>query len=165
MEPATNEIFQITKDLVVFGIALLGAGLGVLNYWRSIDKDKVKLKVTPSRYVANRQNGLCIEVINLGFVPVTIKAISLEFGREREWYYFGTAKYSTGTPLPHRLQPRESITALLPPDAHQQIDMKRLRCAFAKTACGLVFRGTSPVFKGWRKEHQLDGKQSQIATS
>lgn len=158
MDQTTNEIFQISKDLVVFGIAILGAGLGVLNYWRSIEKDKVKLKVTPSLYVANRQSGLCIEVVNLGFVPVTITAISLEFGKEREWYYFGTAKYSTGLILPHRLQPRESMTALLPPDAHQQIDMKRLRCAFAKTACGLVFRGTSPVFTRWKKDHQSEGK-------
>lgn len=160
MEPVTNEIFHMTKDLVVFGIAPLGAGLGVLNYWRSIDKDRVKLKVTPSRYVSNRQNGLCIEVINLGFAPVTITAISLEFGKEREWYYFGTTKYSTGAPLPHRLQPREAIAALLPPDAHEQIDMERLRCAFAKTACGLVFRGTSPVFKGWKKEHVSAARQS-----
>lgn len=140
--------FGEVKDYVTFGVALVGAVLGVLNYWRAVARDRVKLKVTPSEYFNDRVKGLCIEVVNLGWVPVTVTQVSIEVGAEKDWLYFEPV----GERLPKRLEPRESLKVLLPPDQDRE-PRPRLadaRRAFAKTACGLKFTGTSPSFRQWR---------------
>ena len=151
MADPTEQIFQESKDLITFGIALLGAGLGVLNYWRSSEKDRVKIRVTPSMYFNEHIEGLSIEVVNIGFVPVTITSVSLEVGRKKDWFYT-TPTFTGCNRLPHRLEPRAALTALLPATANHEPRLKETRCAFARTACGLYFRGKSPALRAWKNK-------------
>ena len=146
-----GEAFDAIKDLVIFGVAVLGAGLGVMNYWRAVEKDKIRLRVGPCLYYGEDVKGLCIDVVNIGFVPITVQHAGIEIGPKKEWYYY-VPRLSNGGKLPHRLGPRDAITIYLPPEANSEPRMQDARCAFAKTACGLYFRGTSPAFRSWKKK-------------
>jgi hypothetical protein len=138
------------KDLITFGIALIGAVLGIMNMWRSISHDKPKIKVIPVRAYAvggmDQRVDFGIEVVNLGAVAVTVRELGL--------FHHGTATRSVltapimldGGTLPRRLEPRTSIsvygrTDLLNGRTHP------IRWAYAKTDCGLTFKGNSGALK------------------
>jgi len=74
------------KGAITLAIAITGAVTGILgllfnflNTWRAFDRDKIKLKVIPkvayffSSY--GQSETLSIEVINVGFVPVTLSRV------------------------------------------------------------------------------------------
>lgn len=68
-----------TLAAITLGIALLGAVLGILNTWRSFDRDRVKLRVVPKiampiGKVQDRRPRLCIEVRDYAWANRTICA-------------------------------------------------------------------------------------------
>jgi hypothetical protein len=123
---------------ITLGIALLGAALGVLNYWRSVTRDRICLRVSARWYTDPERtiNGVGIEVVNLGFFPVTVAEIGfLGPGRTR----FPEAVGMHNSSLPHRLEPRAAFTALLPAGAQNDDAFARIVGAYATTVCGLRF--------------------------
>jgi hypothetical protein len=134
------------KDLITFGIALIGAVLGIMNMWRSISHDKPKIKVTPKRAYpvggADPRIDICIEAVNLGAVAVTVYELGL--------FHHGTPTRSPFIPpiiidggsWPRRLEPRTSVTVYC---QSARIDARKypIRCAYALTDCGLTFKGNS----------------------
>lgn len=141
-----------TTDLmqaVTLAIAVLGAVLGVINTWHGLDKSRVKLRVRPAHAIpvgAAPQNiALSIEVTNVGAVAVTVYDVGV--------FYYGTdARGSIVQPLlgdggawPRRLEPRSSVTVY-----GQRPESRlghRIKCAYARTQCGVTETGTSPALK------------------
>lgn len=134
---------------VTLVIAVLGAVLGVINTWHGLDKSRVKLEVRPAHAIpigaVPTNIALSIEVTNLGSVPVTVYDVGV--------FYYGTDKRGSivqpllvdGGPWPRRLEPRSSVTVY--GQRPQSIPGHRVKCAYARTQCGVTKTGTSPALK------------------
>ena len=137
------------SDSITLAIAILGAVLGIINTWRNINKDKVKLKVIP-KYAIFSDGGkeyLCIEVINFSTFPLTIKEVGVQ--------YHGTAKRGAviepyiydGGSFPRKLEQRTSFSAYLPIEILKSKNGYKVKCVYAMTDCGEIKKGKSPVLK------------------
>ncbi len=155
------------KELLTFGLAAVGAVLGVINTWSGLRKDRVSLQVIPS--LSRRIQGglvssksdigmlpdahyLRIEVINLSGFPVTIE----EVGFTRRFRGLRTNRWAVPQPLffdnrpwPRRLEARDSFQAYVQID--QLVGHSDFGRAYAMTACGRVRYGSSQVLRKLRK--------------
>ena len=147
------------KEELTFALALLGSVTGVmgillsfLNTWRAFDRDRVRLKVSVrwaflSFPIEDTRELLCVDVINVGFVPVTVSQIGFDLAwPSKRWLAFLPLK-EIGDPLPHRLEPRTSMIIYVPRRIFDSSDFAPVTNAFAKTACGRLFRAKSPALK------------------
>ena len=138
-----------TVQAITLAIAVLGAVLGLINTWHAIDKKRVKIRVRPKHAIpigaADPKISFCVEITNLSEFAVTIDEAGV--------FYKGTdvrGAYTQpilidGKPWPRRLEPRSSVTVY-----GQQPERKighSLKCAYARTECGVTRTGTSPAFK------------------
>ena len=141
-----------TADGVTLSIAILGAVLGILNTWKSIDKDRVKIKVVPKMAVPvgtkiSGQSTLAIDVTNLSTFPVVISEVGV--------LYHGTKNRGAvirpiiidGGAFPRKLDPRTSFTAYTQPNVLENTHGHMVKCAYASTDCGLMVKGNSPALK------------------
>lgn len=130
----------------VIVIAVIGAVLGCLNTWMVFQRDRVRLKVIPKSYVTTAgAYGLCVDVVNLGALPVTV--ISVEFtlagaGGKRLHIKPDPA---IGSGLPQRMEPRTAWTAYCHPGVELRPEFAIVRHAVVVTACGRQFHGHSPA--------------------
>ena len=136
-------------QLLTFSIAVLGAVLGIINTWHNIDKNRVKLKVMPSHAIhppgPYEHLGLSIDVTNLSSFAVTIYEVGLFYKSSDKRSIIPNPILTDGGKWPRRLEPRSSITLLSQiPNSSQD---RRIRCAFAKTQCGVVVKGNSGALK------------------
>lgn len=133
------------KDLITFGLALLGAVLGVMNTWRAISRDQPKVKVIPKHAIpvgaANSQINFSIEAVNLSTFAITITEMGLLHRGTQTRSALLPPVLIDGGPWPRRLEPRTTVTVF----GHLDLVSSKhpIRCAYAKTDCGLTFRGTS----------------------
>ena len=141
----TTELVQA----VTLAIAVLGAVLGVINTWHGLDKSRVKLRVRPAHAIpvgtAPANIAFSIEVTNVGAVAVTVCDVGV--------FYHGTDARGSivqplladGGPWPRRLEPRSSVTVYgQRPESRPD---NRIKCAYARTQCGVTETGTSPALK------------------
>ena len=138
-----------TVQGVTLSIAVLGAALGVINTWQALDKSRVKLRVRPKHVIpvgaADPRLTFCIEVTNLSSFAVTIEETGV--------FYRGTDKRGAytrpilldGDDWPRRLEARSSVTVYGQPPTSE--GGHPLKCAYARTACGVTRTGTSPALK------------------
>jgi len=147
-EPSTLQLFT-------FALAVLGSVLGVINTWVNLDKNRVKIKVVPQRAIpvggADPKIKFCIDITNLSSFPISISDAGV--------FYHGTKnRGATVSPIfsdgegrwPKRLQPRESLTVYSQlPNAEPG---KKIRCAYAKTQCGIITEGNSGALKQISRE-------------
>ncbi len=143
--------------VITLSIAVVGAVLGIINTWKSIDRDRLKLKVIPKRAIPvgelmNPHITLCIEVINLSTFPVTINEIGVLFHKTDERGVIINPIIADGEKFPRRLEPRMSFTAYADPTAFLSEPNFKIKCAYAKTDCGNQITGNSPALKGLAKE-------------
>jgi len=146
MQPEFSTISAIT-----LAIAVLGAVLGVINTWKSIDRDKVKLRVVPKHAIPvgmpDDRDRLCIDVTNLSTFPVTISEVGILFkGTEEKGALIQPIIYDGG-PFPRRLDARSSFTVYFSPEATLKEAFRVTRCAYARTDCGVQATGTSGALK------------------
>lgn len=133
---------------ITFAIAVLGAVLGIINTWQALDRSRVKIRVRPKHAIpiggADSRLTFCIEITNLSAFAITVEEAGV--------FYKGTDKRGAytqpvlidGLSWPRRLEPRSAVTIYgQPPDG----ETHRLKCAYARTACGVTRTGTSPAFK------------------
>ena len=138
---------NITIITAIIGAALglLGAVLGIINLWRSFDRDRVNIKVIPKIYFTSyRTSGICIEIINLGFIPVTISQIGFTSRTSDKWI----ADADLIQNLPHRMEPRTAFTAYLAAGKEQESVFADVGKAFVQTQCGRKFTGNSAALRG-----------------
>jgi hypothetical protein len=124
---------------VTLGIAVLGATLGVFNAVWLIRKDTVRLKV---RYVSIYIPGADVwsggvVIVNTGYLPVTVTEIAFHNGKADKKRSVVITDYVQQTNLPHRLEPRTSITIVAHPDILRNIEIGRFTWSSAATACGI----------------------------
>jgi len=130
-------------------IALVGAVLGVINTWYGLDKARVKLKVVPANAIplggANPALRFCIEVTNLSGFPVTISDVGVFFRGTDSRGSFVMPVLLDGGAWPRRLEPRSSVTVYA--QRPESTPKSRIKCAYARTQCGVTKTGTSPALK------------------
>jgi hypothetical protein len=143
-----------TTELITLPLAVLGAVLGVINTWRSLDRDRVKLRVVPKiAYMVTPASPtppqLCIEVINLSAFPVTVTEVGfLARGSEKRMALVQPILLD-GEPFPRRLEPRSGFTAYFAPGAENRPDFGKVRKAYARTECGEWRHGKSKALSAW----------------
>ena len=124
-----------TKDVLSWGtlaIAVLGAVLGLLNTWRALSGDRVRLR---TRLVVEVPSGLLLglEVVNLSSFPITLAEVGVIYrgaGRKGELLNYGKVD---GVALPVRIEARDMVRVasdFLPKD------YSRHHRFFATSACG-----------------------------
>jgi hypothetical protein len=143
-----NETMSVSGSITL-AIAILGAVLGIINTWRNINKDKVKLKVIPKYAIFSdgEKEQLCIEVINFSTFPLTIKEVGVQ--------YYGTSERGAvikpyiydGGSFPRKLEQRTSLSAYLPIEILKSKDDHKVKCVYAMTDCGEIIKGKSPALK------------------
>ena len=141
---------EITNiQLITFAIAVLGAALGIINTWHSLDKSRVKLKVSPAHAIpfgaADPNIKFCIGITNLSAFPVTISDAGVLFKGTDSRGCIVNPIFTDGGSWPRRLEPRSSITV------YSQIPVgkngHKIKCAYAKTQCGVEVEGNSGALK------------------
>jgi hypothetical protein len=148
------------KGMITLVIAVVGAVtgvsglvLGVLNTWRAFDRDRVKLKVSPrwaifSHPMTGTGHLLCVEVINMSYLPVTISQVGFTVSEPKDHFLAFLPVPNMGDTLPKRLEPRTSMTVYVPEHVSSGEGFIKVEKAFAKTECGHSFYATSPALKG-----------------
>jgi len=139
---------KLTFITAVFGsvFGVLGATLGIINTWRAFDRDRVRLIVRPLWMLfPNKTHTLCIEVINKGYVPVTVTQVGLTMRDKQKSFIFDVVQ--PGDSLPKRLEPRTAVTFVAPSGTENDPRFSEVRAAFARTACECRFIGTSAALR------------------
>ena len=148
-----NNIFQA----VTFAVAALGAVLGVINTWRAIGKDRVKLKVTPKHAIpvgtTNQRVKFCIDVLNLSSFSVTVTEVGVLFKGTKVRGVSVNPLIFDGGSFPRRLEPRTSFTVYFLEETLINTE-HRIKCAYAATDCGVLKKGKSAAFKQLIKEYK-----------
>jgi hypothetical protein len=140
-------------QVVTLAVALLGAVLGLVNTWASIDKSRIKLRVRPAHAIpfggAPQHIGMSITVTNLSAFAVTVNEAGLLLRRTTERAPIFTPILTDGGSWPRRLEPRSSVTIFAQrPSQHQH----RITYAYATTECGVTRKGSSPALKQMSRE-------------
>ncbi|GLI53344.1 hypothetical protein [Thermodesulfovibrio yellowstonii] len=142
-------------EAITLSIAVLGAVLGLINTWYNIDKSRVKLKVRPANvYPINMPNiykeiNFCIEVTNLSSFPVTVSEVGFLYSDTKARDVIINPIIIDGREWPRRLEPRSSVTCYIKLD--KSIIRNKIKCAYAKTQCGVIKTGKSPSLKYIKK--------------
>lgn len=140
---------------VTFGLAIVGAVLGLFNTWQSWRDRRVRLRVTPnySQPVGDRMQPagapcVAIDVQNLGAFPVTVVEVGLLIGRAAgdlpRRASFMPAAVVAGPSLPHRLEPHDAMSLVVPIIS---LSRQSYTSAYARTAAGHLIRGNSPALR------------------
>lgn len=134
---------------ITLAIAVLGAALGLINTWHAIDKKRVKIRVRPKHAIpvgaADPRFTFCIEITNLSEFAITIDEAGVFYKGTDSRGAYTQPIIIDGKPWPRRLEPRSSVTVYGEPP--QPKPDHALKCAYARTECGVTRTGTSPAFK------------------
>jgi hypothetical protein len=145
-----NEItaFQATT----LAIACVGAVLGVINTWRAINNDRVKLQVKPVwRIHPDGKSFIAIEVINRSSFAVTINFVGFNLWFTRS-HLPVLSNFGFGNALPHKLEARTSAIFYLIASTTEDKRLSRVKSAYVRTACGLKFNGSNAALRGFVNE-------------
>lgn len=137
--------FQATT----LAIAAVGAILGIINTWRALDQNRVKLKVLPAHAIpvgaAPRNIRFSVEVTNLSQFAVTIEDAGVLFHGTTDRGSIIDPLLPDHGPWPRRLEPHSSVTVYS--ELPQSNADHKIKCAFARTQCGYTKTGTSPALR------------------
>lgn len=145
------------ESAIIFGVvgAVIGGtgtAIAFLNYKNTVNRQQVKLQVTPAPGQTYPQGDpcVCVEVVNLSSFPINITDIGLNRrdGSRYSYSFLGLA-LSNGQRLPHRLEPREAVSAVF---SASIVDINMVTNAFAATSCGHKQEGDSP---GWKQLREV----------
>lgn len=141
---------------ITLSIAVLGAVLGVMNTWKALDSSRVKLRVRPKHAIpfgeADPRLTFCIEITNLSAFAVTIAEAGVFYRNTDKRGAYSNPVLIDGQPWPRRLEPRSSVTLYGQPPFSSN-PQHSLKCAYARTECGVIRTGTSPAFVQLAKSH------------
>ena len=137
---------------VTLAIAVLGAALGLINTWRSWVSDRPRARI---RYLFRflppdmEQRGFTIEVTNLSTFDLTIQEVGFSlspFWKRDIERLFLVPDGRIGDTLPILVKSRQQANFCFL-DNPTGSSPKRIKSAYAKTACGVYFRGVTPALR------------------
>jgi hypothetical protein len=134
---------------ITLGIAILGAILGIINTWHAIDTRRIKLKVVPAlaEFQPSGEKSICVEVINLGAFPITVSDVGfLRRGTRARLAIIRPIILDEGS-FPRRLEAHSAFTVHTTGVIDDPFTLRTIKCAYAKTQCGFVQKGTSGMLK------------------
>jgi hypothetical protein len=156
-------------DVVNFGIALLGATLGVLATWNQFRKDQVRLRVVPKRSYqlpggavlsGDREHDIqkrlvisgatvrwAVEVINLSSFPISVSAVGFGTRGKNGRHIIVQPEVSDGRSWPVRLESREAVVFFAQVGEPLPSSVRKHPYAFVETDCGEVRWGSSPILR------------------
>jgi hypothetical protein len=141
------------SSAITLAIACIGALLGVMNTWKMYDRDKVKLRVIPKMTLrpsptsGNLLEGMCIEVINLSYFPVTIDELGFQLKGTESRMAVTVPRFMDGGNFPRTLESRTAFTAYIEYQDIPLDSIKLIKCAYASTQCGERFTGKSKALQ------------------
>ena len=133
-------VFQI----LTFGIAVVGAALGVFNTWRSWSRDQPKLRVrcirgfTVGHAPSFPSNMFGIEVTNLSTFPLVISEVGFGLRGTTDRMLIPHPYLLDSGPWPRTLAPRDQVTAYTDADSFDR--SRRVKDIYASTVCGTTVR-------------------------
>jgi hypothetical protein len=149
-------------NIITLVIAIYGAALSTFNIWRSLDKDRVKLKVIPkttqsmglgqsmiktSSLTVYVNSQLCIDIVNLSSFPVTISEVGLLYRGSKTRGTLARPIIHDGGSFPRRLEPRSSFTVFFEYGVPKSDPLfLNAKCAYAKTDCGITVKSKGHFF-------------------
>lgn len=138
-------------DPFSFGVGAAGTLLGVLNYWRTWEKDRVRVRVRAGISLSfgrgHSEKGVFIEVVNLSNFPVTITSVGFPVeGADLVLHLL--PPYLNDERLPKRLEPRDALTIYADSGALSDSRAAHIHDVIAKTACGVEIQGGRKARKG-----------------
>lgn len=134
-----NGPMDTLPQILTLVIATIGAVLGVLNTWRTFSNDRVRLRVMDSMaYGLDGQLAVLIEVRNLSTFPVTVSRVGFHLHGSRNHIQIRDPMLMNGGKLPERLEPRTSLTVLVPVRTLEPDQLLAIKVAYIGTACGLT---------------------------
>lgn len=155
------------REIITFAIAVLGAGLGLINLWLSWRRERLRLKVIPryffgvapdtgevdplyyftTRYGEKVPKYLCVDVINKG-VATTVTEVGFLL-RKTDNHLVITHQFSPyRIQIPFRLEPHSSVTVYA--DAFEPEgfpELAKIKCAYATVASGKRFTRRSQALR------------------
>ncbi len=153
---------HIALITAIAGLAFgfLGSVLGIINTWRAISRDRIKISVLPVWIFSQHGvEGMGIEITNLSFMPVTISHVGFTVPNSDEHMPILDGIFGGGK-LPQRMEGRTQITAFVSAAAYEHPNFSKVHKAYADTACGMRFTGTSKTLRGQMRKMVLAGKTS-----
>lgn len=159
-------------EYVTFGIALLGAVLGVIATWHQVNQTKVRIRVRFRMWLFVSDEGVdkvprpTVEVTNLSAFPVWINTVGLQMRRPKEWRLLKNPLVNSPTrSLPHKLEPRQSLSAFGNPGALTLDELRRIRKAWARTDCGLTIKGSARAAREHVKREDAEAPSAATSTT
>ncbi len=136
------------KDIITIAAASVGAVLGIMNTWNTINQRKVRVRVAPAFLFSTEQQplGFSIDAVNLSAFPIRVAEYGFDIGGGRRIPIM-QPKFPDGQNLPFKLEPREAAAVWISPLNFRFPPGSRLERAYVRTACGAIFFGTSPALK------------------
>lgn len=146
------------RDFLTIGAAVLGAGLGIMNTWSAISKNRVRVRVSPAHAIAvpHGEDMFSIEVTNLSTFPLTLCEVGFTDDsntiKKRNRIAAIDPLLLDKKPWPRRLESRESVSVFFKPSFHE-LRAKRMGLgkAYARFQCGEVAYGDSPALQQLRE--------------
>lgn len=143
----------LTIATAIIGAAsgLLGSFLGIMNARHQFQRNKIRLKVIPQHAIPvgairDAPINFGIEVINLSDFPVVLVDVGFQL-RDGRYATLSTVKgIESNGRLPLKLEPRTAYSKNFWLD-HETVDLKAVKCAYARTQCGTTASGMSPALK------------------
>ncbi len=152
--PASQPVassFTFAGGITLF-IAIVGAGLGIMNTWRAFGRDRVRLRLISRRVVPrpgiDPRIKLCVDITNLSTFPITIKEVGVFYrGSRRRSVNKDPMTLDTGD-FPRRLEPRTLFTVCLFQDLLEESkDGCPVKSVYVSTDCGAVAKVSSSPSK------------------
>lgn len=145
-------------SVVTLALAILGAGLGVLNTWRAFSMDRIRIRLrlrwsTIDQYWQVGHGGdplLMVEAVNLSTFPIWISKAGFMMRKGDALEAF---KETRALSLPVRIEPRASTTIPLDPTCLESHDAGSLEGVWVATACGFRAKLTEPTLAARLNDH------------
>jgi len=146
MEPVMGiqkEILIGVKDYITISIALIGAILGVLNFWLSYNQRRVRLIVRSGHSIGvpDGSDLLHITVLNLSLFPVIVSEVGFQInGPINKGKRLAITEPGTldGKKLPRKLDSRESASFYVDLRTAISFSQGKLERAYIRTSCDLT---------------------------
>lgn len=144
-------------NLITFGIAVVGAILGIINTVYAINKDRVRLKVCPVfGYTFGaphlKEQYIGVEIINLSMFPVSINQAGFMLENTTQRAVILRPLTTQGAIyLPYKLPSREKITLYADYDSIME-DPILIKYAYCETECAILAKGKSKAIEQINEE-------------